>query len=81
MRTTAAISGTGLFTPPDAISNEELVASFNEYVRRYNASHAAAIAPLRPTMPGCIRFLPFRQGRIDPPTSPPGLKGSLSTRP
>ncbi|WP_269530958.1 beta-ketoacyl-ACP synthase III [Chitinimonas sp. BJYL2] len=41
---TAVITGTGLYTPPHAISNEELVASFNEYVRRHNAEHAAAIA-------------------------------------
>ena len=39
-----AISGTGLFTPAQSISNEELVTAFNEFVRRYNASHAAAIA-------------------------------------
>ena len=39
-----ALSGTGLYTPAQSISNEELVASFNEYVRRYNATHAAAIA-------------------------------------
>ncbi len=39
-----AISGTGLYTPEAAISNEELVASFNEYVRRHNAAHADAIA-------------------------------------
>ncbi|MDN0081524.1 beta-ketoacyl-ACP synthase III [Crenobacter sp. SG2305] len=38
------ISGTGLFTPPHAISNEELVASFNRYVTRYNTEHADAIA-------------------------------------
>jgi beta-ketodecanoyl-[acyl-carrier-protein] synthase len=42
--TTAAISGTGLFTPPNSISNAELVASFNEFVRRHNAAHAAQIA-------------------------------------
>jgi len=41
---TAAVSGTGLFTPRQSISNEELVSSFNEYVRRYNSSHASAIA-------------------------------------
>jgi beta-ketodecanoyl-[acyl-carrier-protein] synthase len=40
----SAITGTGLFTPPHAISNEELVASFNAYVGRYNAAHATAIA-------------------------------------
>ena len=34
-----ALTGTGLFTPPQAISNEELVASFNEYVRRHNAAN------------------------------------------
>ncbi len=37
------ISATGLFTPKDSISNEELVASFNAYVERHNAAHAAAI--------------------------------------
>lgn len=39
-----ALSGTGLYTPAQSISNEELVASFNEYVRRFNATHADAIA-------------------------------------
>lgn len=38
------ISGTGLWTPPLSISNDELVASFNQYVERYNAEHADAIA-------------------------------------
>ncbi|HVP84275.1 MAG TPA: beta-ketoacyl-ACP synthase III [Rhizomicrobium sp.] len=39
-----AISGTGLFTPPHSISNDELVAAFNEYVTRHNRRHAEAIA-------------------------------------
>ena len=39
-----AISGTGLFTPAESISNDELVASFNAYVERFNAQNAAAIA-------------------------------------
>ncbi|MBX7541971.1 beta-ketoacyl-ACP synthase III [Qipengyuania sphaerica] len=38
------ISSTGLFTPSESISNEELVASFNEYVRRHNEANADAIA-------------------------------------
>ncbi|MEZ5695298.1 MAG: beta-ketoacyl-ACP synthase III [Sphingomonadaceae bacterium] len=38
------ISATGLFTPADSISNEELVASFNEYADRFNATHEAEIA-------------------------------------
>ena len=38
------ISGTGLFTPPHSISNEELVVAFNAYAERFNADNAAAIA-------------------------------------
>src|SRR3546814_17297061 len=38
------ISATGLFTPAEAISNEELVASFNEYVALHNRKYAEAIA-------------------------------------
>ena len=37
------ISGTGLFTPANSISNEELVLAFNTYVQQFNAEHAAAI--------------------------------------
>ncbi len=40
---TPVISATGLYTPPESISNEELVASFNSYVERFNADHAADI--------------------------------------
>lgn len=42
--TAIAISGTGLFTPPNAISNEELVTAFNAYVKKFNADNAEAIA-------------------------------------
>lgn len=38
------ISATGLFTPPESISNAELVESFNAFVDRHNAAHADAIA-------------------------------------
>jgi beta-ketodecanoyl-[acyl-carrier-protein] synthase len=38
------ISATGLFTPKDSISNEELVASYNSYVELFNREHAAQIA-------------------------------------
>ena len=37
------ISGTGVFTPKDIITNEELVTSFNQYVELYNAEHKAEI--------------------------------------
>ncbi len=38
------ITGTGLYTPPYSISNEELVESFNAYVDLYNEENADAIA-------------------------------------
>ena len=38
------ISGTGLYTPANSISNEELVQSFNAYVAQFNADNAQAIA-------------------------------------
>nr|WP_303622874.1 beta-ketoacyl-ACP synthase III [Stutzerimonas xanthomarina] len=37
------ISGTGLYTPAQSISNDELVESFNTYSRRFNDENAAAI--------------------------------------
>ena len=38
------ISGTGLFTPPHSVSNEELVIAFNAYAEQFNADNADAIA-------------------------------------
>lgn len=40
----AIITGTGLWTPTAVITNEELVDSFNTFVRSYNDRNAAAIA-------------------------------------
>ncbi|MBP6345404.1 MAG: beta-ketoacyl-ACP synthase III [Neisseriaceae bacterium] len=40
---TAVISATGLYTPPHAISNDELVHAFNTYVNQYNEAHQADI--------------------------------------
>jgi len=37
------ISGTGLFTPPNSISNDELVVAFNAYAEQFNADNASAI--------------------------------------
>ncbi len=39
----AVISATGLWTPEDSISNEELVDGFNAYVDKWNAENAAEI--------------------------------------
>ena len=40
----AIIAATGLYTPPESISNAELVEAFNAYAERFNAENAAAIA-------------------------------------
>ncbi|MFK7836259.1 MAG: beta-ketoacyl-ACP synthase III [Sulfitobacter sp.] len=41
---TPAITGTGVFTPSEIITNAELVTAFNAYVDLYNAENADAIA-------------------------------------
>ncbi|MDG0991145.1 MAG: beta-ketoacyl-ACP synthase III [Luminiphilus sp.] len=42
--TDAVISGTGLFTPEESVSNEELVTAFNTWVDLFNNEHSEAIA-------------------------------------
>lgn len=37
------LSGTGVFTPPDAVSNEQLVDSYNEHSENWNRENATAI--------------------------------------
>ncbi|MBS0473698.1 MAG: beta-ketoacyl-ACP synthase III [Proteobacteria bacterium] len=61
---TPVISSTGLFTPPDSISNAELVASFNAYVERFNADHAAGIAEGTVTAlaPSSVEFIEKASG-------------------
>ncbi len=41
---TAAITGTGVFTPEQTITNDELVVAFNAHADLYNAENAAQIA-------------------------------------
>ena len=43
-RREVVISGSGVFTPPDVITNEELVEAFNAFAEKENARHADAIA-------------------------------------
>lgn len=40
----AAITGTGVFTPEQTITNDELVAAFNAYVDKFNETNADGIA-------------------------------------
>jgi beta-ketodecanoyl-[acyl-carrier-protein] synthase len=53
------ISGTGLYTPPFAVSNEELVGAYNTWAERYNAENAGAIAAgeLSPVEPSDLDFV------------------------
>ncbi len=62
--TDIVISGTGLYTPSQSISNEELVASFNSYVEIYNAENADAIAAgeLPPLQPSSAEFIEKASG-------------------
>lgn len=58
------ISATGLFTPPETITNAELVESFNAYVERHNAAHAQAIAAgeMEPLQPSSVEFIEKASG-------------------
>ncbi|MBX7495694.1 beta-ketoacyl-ACP synthase III [Qipengyuania sp. 6B39] len=58
------ISATGLFTPAESITNEELVASFNEFVRRHNAANAEAIAAgdMEPLQESSVEFIEKASG-------------------
>ncbi|MGF1544200.1 MAG: beta-ketoacyl-ACP synthase III [Parvularculaceae bacterium] len=80
------IAGTGLFTPPHAISNEELVTAFNAFVRLWNAENAADIeagraAPLLESDAGFVekasgiksRFAMDKSGILDPKRMSPRL--------
>jgi beta-ketodecanoyl-[acyl-carrier-protein] synthase len=60
----AVIASTGLFTPPHAVSNAELVAAFNAYVSDFNAENSQAIAEGRvPAMePSSVEFIEKASG-------------------
>ena len=80
------ISGTGLYTPANSISNEELVQSFNTYVQQFNAGNAEAIEagdvqPLAESSAAFIekasgiksRFVMDKDGILDPQRMRPHL--------
>ena len=82
----AVIAATGLYTPPNSVSNEELVIAFNAYVEHFNADNADAIASgeiaaLTPSSPEFIvkasgiksRFVMDKTGLIDPAVMRPIL--------
>ncbi|QWC57707.1 beta-ketoacyl-ACP synthase III [Erythrobacter sp. 3-20A1M] len=78
------ISATGLYTPTDVITNEELVESFNAFVERENAANAGAIEAgeteaLQPSSVGFIekasgikaRHVLDKEAILDPATMAP----------
>jgi beta-ketodecanoyl-[acyl-carrier-protein] synthase len=62
--TTAVISGTGLYTPPESISNAELVEAFNAWVAKENQQHAAEIEAdtFQPLQESSVAFIEKASG-------------------
>ncbi len=62
--TEAVITATGLYTPPHAITNAELVEAFNAYVANHNAHHAEAIAAgsMTALQPSSVEFIEKASG-------------------
>lgn len=58
------ISATGLYTPPETITNAELVDSFNTYVERFNLRHQAEIEAGKVTAlaPSSVDFIEKASG-------------------
>ncbi|MFZ5962412.1 beta-ketoacyl-ACP synthase III [Thalassococcus sp. BH17M4-6] len=82
-----AITGSGVFTPQQVITNDELVAAFNAYATRFNAEHAEAIAvgevePMGPSSAEFIlsasgieqRYVMDKTGVLDPDRMYPALR-------
>lgn len=80
------ISGTGLFTPKESISNEELVDSYNEYVEIFNSENQdnindGSVEALTPSNAEFIkkasgiesRFVLDKEGILDPHRMRPSL--------
>ncbi len=55
----AVISGTGLYTPPHTIGNDELVAAFNAFVTNYNEAHREKIeaGEIEPLLASSAEFI------------------------
>jgi beta-ketodecanoyl-[acyl-carrier-protein] synthase len=88
------ITGTGLFTPPYSIGNDELVAAFNAYVAAENAKHSEAIArgerkALEPSSAEFItsasgigrRYVMDRRGILDPAILAPRIPERANDEP
>ena len=58
------ISGTGLYTPSESISNSELVDSYNKYVDEHNAKHKKEIenGSIQPLEKSSVEFIEKASG-------------------
>lgn len=88
------LTASGLYTPPEAISNDELVASFNAYVDLYNESHAddiaaGQVAPLTHSSSEFItkasgiesRYVVDKAGILDPEVMHPRIRTRSNDEP
>jgi beta-ketodecanoyl-[acyl-carrier-protein] synthase len=88
------ISGTGLYTPEESISNEELVESFNAYAAEFNehykdAIEAGDVVALQPSSAEFIekasgiksRYVVNKSGVLDPSRMVPVLPERLNEEP
>lgn len=86
MTTGTAITGTGVYTPESVLTNEDLCAAFNEYVRRHNERNAEAIAAgeMEPLLESSAEFIvkasgieqrhvQDRTGLVDPERMAPNI--------
>ena len=87
MTYTPAITGTGVFTPTETISNAELVTAFNAYADRYNETHkeqidAGALSAMDHSSEDFIvkasgiesRYVMDKSGILDPEVMHPTLR-------
>ena len=92
--TKVVISGTGVFTPSQSVSNDELVASYNAYVRKFNETNkaeieAGTVAPLQESSSEFIqkasgieaRYVMNKDGILDPEIMCPRLPGRSNDEP
>ena len=92
--TSVVISGTGVFTPPYSISNDELAGAFNQYVENFNQVNAERIAagavePLQPSSSEFIfkasgiesRYVLNKDGILDPEIMAPRLRERSNDEP
>jgi beta-ketodecanoyl-[acyl-carrier-protein] synthase len=91
---TPAITGSGVFTPDQVITNEELVEAFNAYAEAFNTRHADAIAAGEVeakglSSPGFIigasgieqRYVMDKTGVLDPEVMHPVLRERSNEEP